>query len=326
MKTMLWEPAIYEHKAALIGRPVGEVARSADLLCEAVLREREVYRADLLTVGMDVYNLEAEACGAQVVGGGRAECPEIRTPLWSLEDLPRRLELPDIPRAGRCEMVLEAAGRARERIGNECALRVAASGPVSIASKLVGLEDVVTALALGQTRAERLLEFATELAMSWCDAIRAAGLEVILFDSAASPPMISPLLYAHQVTPLHERLMRDLEGSGQQERPLIIGGNTVPILDELAPTGATMLICDFNCDARDFAELLPADQLRVRRNADPGVFLADQGTIEAAAGKLARDLSLFDHPIAGTGILPYQTDPDRFWLFRRKVEELLDTP
>jgi hypothetical protein len=132
--------------------------------------------------------------------------------------------------------------------------------------------------------------------------------------------MISPLLYAHQVTPLHERLMGGLESSGQQQRPLIIGGDTLPILDELVQTGATMLICDYNCDARDFAELLPADRLRVRRNADPAVFGADDRAIEEAAGKLADDLSLFARPIAGTGILPYETDPERFWLFRRKVD------
>jgi hypothetical protein len=34
-----WEPAIYEHKAALIGKSPAEVANSADLLTEALLKE-----------------------------------------------------------------------------------------------------------------------------------------------------------------------------------------------------------------------------------------------------------------------------------------------
>ena len=41
-----FEPAIYGHKAALIGREPREVAMSAGLLAEAVLKEHEVYRAD----------------------------------------------------------------------------------------------------------------------------------------------------------------------------------------------------------------------------------------------------------------------------------------
>jgi hypothetical protein len=36
-----WEPAIYEHKAALIGKTPAEVANSAELLTQAVLKEYE---------------------------------------------------------------------------------------------------------------------------------------------------------------------------------------------------------------------------------------------------------------------------------------------
>jgi hypothetical protein len=59
-------PAIYEHKAALIGKTPSEVAQSEELLVYAALAEFETYRPDLLTVGMDVYNVEAEALGCKV--------------------------------------------------------------------------------------------------------------------------------------------------------------------------------------------------------------------------------------------------------------------
>lgn len=51
---MLWEPAIYKHKAALIGKSPFAVANSADLLTEAVIKEYEIYRADYITVGIDI--------------------------------------------------------------------------------------------------------------------------------------------------------------------------------------------------------------------------------------------------------------------------------
>src|SRR5690554_3774915 len=75
----LFCPAIYEHKARLIGRSVSEVARDSNLLAEAVLAEYETYRPDMLTVGMDIYNIEAEAIGSRVVYSDQKEAvPAIR--------------------------------------------------------------------------------------------------------------------------------------------------------------------------------------------------------------------------------------------------------
>ena len=52
-----WEPAIYEHKAALIGLSPAEVSRSADLLARSLEAEHRAYAADFMTVGIDVYNI-----------------------------------------------------------------------------------------------------------------------------------------------------------------------------------------------------------------------------------------------------------------------------
>ena len=99
--TLPWEPAVYEHKAALLGCAVTEVANSADRLVAALLAEYETYRADYLTVGVDVYNVEAEACGARILDTGAEACPEIPLPLWDLAALPASLPLPEVPAAGR---------------------------------------------------------------------------------------------------------------------------------------------------------------------------------------------------------------------------------
>jgi len=56
-------PAVYEHKAALIGTTPSFLSRDAGLFEKALVREAELYGPDLLTVGCDVYNLEAEAGG-----------------------------------------------------------------------------------------------------------------------------------------------------------------------------------------------------------------------------------------------------------------------
>ena len=62
----LFLPAIYEHKAWFIGSTPSAISRDAGLLTRALLAEYEAIGADALAVGVDVYNLEAEAVGCTV--------------------------------------------------------------------------------------------------------------------------------------------------------------------------------------------------------------------------------------------------------------------
>ncbi|MEK7269574.1 MAG: uroporphyrinogen decarboxylase family protein [Planctomycetota bacterium] len=319
---LLWEPACYEHKARLIGKAPFEVARSADLLARAVLEERRLYQPDFLTVGIDVYNVEAEACGAALHDAGPMACPELAGAIFSLDALPRGLALPAVPGAGRFGMLLEAGARVRDAVGAAAKVRVGITGPLSLAAKLAGLEPVIMGLAEGNEPASRLLEFSTALGEAWAGALQRAGLDGIVFDSIASPPIISPAMYARCILPLHKRLLGALEKGGQAERALVIGGRTAALAKDLVAADATMLVCDFPADARAFAAALPgAPRVRVRRNVNPAVLAGPAADLRAAAQGLANDLRLFALPVAGTGILPYDTEPSRVQTFHRLVLE-----
>ncbi|MFW6293607.1 MAG: uroporphyrinogen decarboxylase family protein [Spirochaetota bacterium] len=326
-----WEPAVYEHKAALISRSPAEVSVSADLLVEALIAERRVYQADLITVGIDVYNLEAEALGAEPSAVDPHACPEIRAPLWSLDSLPRELELPRVPDAGRFALMLEAASRFRDHLESGAAtpvrqprVRVAASGPASIAAKLVGAEDLLMGMLTDESAATRVLEFATEVAASWLDAIRDAGHEAILFDSSASPPLLSPELYRRVIAPLHVRLMSLLASSGQRERPLVMGGDTTELVPALLGAGATSIVCDYSVGSEAFAAALasaarsprPAagdvDTLPVvRRNFDPRRLASppESGELAGFVSGLRELASAPAAVVIGTGILAYGQRP-----------------
>ena len=65
-KQPVFMPAIYEHKAWFIDSTPSMVSRDTELLTQALLKEHELIGADALTVGIDVYNLEAEAAGCKV--------------------------------------------------------------------------------------------------------------------------------------------------------------------------------------------------------------------------------------------------------------------
>ncbi len=320
-KPLLWSPAIYEHKAALVGRDVAEVAFSADLLAEASLAEYETYRTDYLTAGVDVYNVEAEACGAVVKATGAKTCPEIIDRLYDIDALPEQLLLPDVDQAGRFAMLLEAGQQVHAKIGEVCGVFVPASGPASIAAKMVGLQNLIMAMAFESESAARLLEFCTKLAEAWCARIRQAGLDVIVFDSVVAPPMISPQMYVRWVQPLHARLGALLESSGQSVRPLIVGGDTTALAVPLVETGANMLICDFPAEAAQFAAALPEGaDVQIRRNVNPQVLAGSDEQLARAGLELAKDMTHFARPIAGTGILPYDANPAAFAKLREATE------
>ena len=322
---MLWEPAIYEHKAALINKPPAEVAYSVDLLTRSILCEYETYQADLLTVGIDVYNIEPEACGARVEATDDTSCPEIAVPPYNLEKLPEKLLLPPIPESGRFQLILDTGRTVKAALPDKCEVRIAVSGPATIASKLVGMEPLVLGLALSQPAATVLLDFCSQLAANWCRVLCESGLTPIIFDSAAAPPMFSPGMYKEHLFPRHHSLMHLLETLGQTSRPLIIGGNTVPLVDQLAQTGATMLICDYGANAADFAQNLPfRKEPAIRRNVNPALLMPEStASLTELAQNYAVDLAKFANPVAGTGILPYNFEAARYHEFKSLVESVL---
>ena len=314
-----WQPAIYEHKAALIGRAPLEVSRSADLMVEALLREFEIYGADYLTVGLDVYNVEAEALGANVMAAAPLACPDLTGPLFDLDKLPATLPQPGIPTAGRFGIFLEAGLRVQAGLGDRSHVRVAASGPVTLAAKLTNPEAIILSLCMEDGQAERLLAFCTQISAQWLRCLRSHNLDAIVFDSMAAPPMFSPELYARHVLPLHQHLMTILRESNQQERELVIGGNTAPITRLLSSTGANILLCDYATDAKTFKDAFGDDgALTIRRNIAPTAL--SQADTSIAVQQFTADLARFSHPIAGTGILPYSFEPEIFHRFRQQLE------
>ena len=106
----LFCPAIYEHKAKLIGENVSTVATNSALLEQAVLAEFEMYQSDILTIGIDIYNIEAQALGAKVVFSDKADVvPSIKEKILKDVSEVDKLQMPHIATAGRIPLLLKAS-------------------------------------------------------------------------------------------------------------------------------------------------------------------------------------------------------------------------
>jgi uroporphyrinogen decarboxylase len=303
-------PAVFEHKAWFIGRTPSEVCRDSSLLVSSVLAEFEALKPDAIVVGMDVYNVEAEACGCGVTyfPAPDASIPALEPGAEAIREgmSPGELTIPDPNASGRMTIMLDATEEVFRRIGREVEVMGVMSGPFSLAAALMGPAGLFLAMASEPDRAREVIAFATSVVIAFGKAFASRGLTAALFDSQASPQLISPRSYREFAFEPTRRVIQELMRAGMTHVPLVIGGNTDPILDSYAGTGGNYLLCDGGASVRKFVEVCQASKCAFRRNI-PSDFLLNTSVDEihrrvrdevAAAGR-------YPGFIMGTGVVPY---------------------
>jgi len=108
---MEFSPSVYEHAARVIGASPWEVSRDVELLAEGHIEAFRLYEHRPVVVGIDIYNLEAEAYGAEVSRPSGNGIPAIsRHPYSTTEEL-IALGPFDPKSAGRVPMVIVSRWR-----------------------------------------------------------------------------------------------------------------------------------------------------------------------------------------------------------------------
>ena len=309
---------MYEHAARFVGKSPGEVSRDGELLFQAHRAAYLEYRHQPIAVGIDIYNLEAEAYGAEVELPGGDAVPAIHKPLLaSLED-GLALKPFDPQRDGRIAMVL-AAGQRLKREFPEADVRIPVAGPFSIAFNLRGINGLCEAVALRPGETARLLWQLAENQAVLCRAVAAANLEVAFFESAAAPPMLSPRQFRELELPALRRILEIAADSVGHAVPCIMGGNTYPILNDLLSTGTSYLVSNVETNQRAFVEAVSRTHphVKVRVNMNPGIVACPEP--ERIYREIDRVLAFAGgrpNCLLGTGALPLETPPENIRLIK----------
>jgi uroporphyrinogen decarboxylase len=302
-------PAVYEQKAFLIDDTPSNVSRNADLLYRAIMTEHEVYQADALVIGTDVYNIEAEALGANVqfYEGDDTSIPGIGPGGHAItfgDDL-GGLKIPNPASDGRMPMMLDVARRLA-KMHDTVPVRGALSGPFSLALNIAGPEDVFLGTMLDADYCKALFRFAADVIIEFGKAYLDAGVWTILFDSQASPELFPPDMYEEMVLPETQRIIRALNEAGDPYCPLIIGGNTSLIIDSYLKTGSKQILCDFSADWAAYRSACEREKISVRRNIGPGPI--QNGTpadLEAEAKRYLAEAEGMNGFVMGTAVVPF---------------------
>ena len=302
-------PVVYEHAARFVEQTPWAVSRDADLLYEAHRRAYLEYRHQVIAVGIDIYNLEAEAYGAVVEPCESGGIPAIHQSLWSSMDEGLAVQPFDPARDGRIAMVIEAGRRLKGEFPS-ADVRIPVAGPFSIAFNLRGIGALCEdALQRPEDTAAMLLRLADNQAVL-CQAIARAGLDVAFFESAAAPPILSPRLFRQVELPALKRAMDVAAQAAGHPVPCIMGGNTFPILDDILSTGTTYLVCNVETDQAAFVERVSRTHpgVRIRVNLDPGVVACHEPErIRAGIDRVLAIAGGRPQCVMGTGAMPFET-------------------
>ncbi len=246
---------------------------------------------DIVTTAADTYYM-AEAMGLKVDFHDDA-LPTSRGPVLVRPADAAKLRPADPHHGGRMPVYLEAARGLRRRFLDRIAVRGTGTGPLSLASYLLGPEKLLTTLAEiergeASTEDERglatLMEIASETATRFLNAQIEAGVHLAyLGDSLASCDMISPAMYRRFVQPYHKQVFEGVRDHCRRygaHTLLHVCGDNTAVLDDFAATGADMYEVDSKIDLRTARRTI-GDRVCLIGNLDPAGALLHGSEAEA---------------------------------------------
>jgi uroporphyrinogen-III decarboxylase len=310
-RVIAFSPSIYEHAARVIDRSPWEVSRDGDLLSKGHSEAFRLYEHCPVVVGIDIYNLEAEAYGAPVEKPAGNGIPAIsRHPFGTVKKL-LDLEPLDPKRDGRIPMVIEAA----RRVAEECPradVRVPLSGPFSLAANLVGFESLLCEIQTDPDLVSRILRHLVAGQVAFCQEVARRGLDIAFFESAATPPLLAPQQFKDIELGALVKIMEETSAVVGHPVPCIMGGDTLPILDYILDTGTGYVCCPAKTDQEKFmAKMRGYPDVMVRINMNPAPITSKN--FDEVQKEVDRVLALAENRqkvCIGTGCLPFEANPD----------------
>ena len=320
---MIFLPTIYEHAATLIGKTPSQTAQSAELLAQGQLMAHHLYGHKLISVGLDIYNTEAEALGAQMIYYEDDNLPAVKDIVFPNRAAFERRVLPNPETSGRMPVMLKTADLIAAQVAKDVVVSGSVTGPFTLAAILRGFEEFTMDLIDDIDFAIEQLEFAAQISSEYAGAFMRRGHAAALNDSWIAPPLLSPRLYREHVFPLHKRIIGELLQKWGRPVSLICGGNVSAIASEMARTGTTLLMADWNSDRKLMAKLCAEHDITLRASVEPSLLeRGDKDEMKRCAEVIARDCGGYPRTVVGCGIVTFATPPESVLAFRDIVAAL----
>ncbi|MCX6903666.1 MAG: uroporphyrinogen decarboxylase family protein [Verrucomicrobia bacterium] len=266
-------PLAVHYCARVGGVSLRDYTTNPRLLAECVLRYYERFRPDAVWLSADTW-VSAQAMGA-TVGAEADDQPwgGLGGPLVRTASDIAHIPPPKVESQGRYPLMLEALARVVEALGNE-AFVVACFDqyPFSLAAALMGLDEIMVKLVEDRPMVEALMERCLEYGLAYGRALGRAGADLLSGgDSPAS--LIGPRAYHELALPFEQRLIAGLKSAAQPPVSLHICGDALPLLADMAASGADVLEIDHRVDLAQACRVV-SPEVALWGNLDPVSVLA----------------------------------------------------
>ncbi len=249
------------------------------LLADSVMRYYEQFRPDAVWLSADTW-VTAQAMGAAVsfpgpeqpLAGTGAPCVRSRADI-------ERIGPPDPQRQGRWPLMLEALRLIDGAIGKEAFIVACFDQyPFSLACALMGIQQVMLLLIDDPPLIESLMAKCSEYTVAYAAALAEAGADMLSGgDSPAG--LIGPGFYRQAALPFEKRVIAAVKSRCSLPVSLHICGNALPILADMATSGADVLELDQRVDIAEACRVI-GPEIAIWGNLDPVGLLAQSGPAE----------------------------------------------
>ena len=236
--------------AAAAGMSLREYCTDGEAMAQAHIAAWERYGHDMIDLENGVAAL-ASAVGCTVEFEEDTSPPWVTAPaLERIEDVDQ-LQPIDPSSDGMLPEILKATRLISEEVGDRAFLLAEADqGPFSLATQIVGIEELLIALMepAKHELVRRLLEYTTQQVISYGRALVDAGAHMTgMGDSIAGPDVCSPDQYRQFAMPYEREVVQTLAAESKRIG-LHICGDATRIIDDMVDTGSPLLAVDFKID------------------------------------------------------------------------------
>jgi uroporphyrinogen decarboxylase len=300
----------FQHAAAVAGYTMREYCLDGEKMAAAHIAAWKKFGHDMIDLENGVAAL-AQAAGCQIRFTDEAPPWIIRPALESIEQVDQLKPIDPYQHATLPEIVKATRLLASELGQQVCLLAEADQGPFSLASEIVGPEELLVSLLdpSQEILVHKLLEYAYEQTLCYARALIDAGAHLTMMgESISGPDVCSPDVYRRFAWPYQKRLVDTLRAEGKA-MGMHICGDVTPIIGPAVDTGAIFLQVDYKID-HDVCKRAALGKTTLIGTVDPSGVMA-LGTPDDVVRAARHDIV---HMSAGGGFilspgctLPYTT-------------------
>lgn len=323
---MKFSPTIYEYNSMLCNTTISDVAQSEDKLFYAQMKAFELFKPDIMTIGVDVYNIEVEALGAKIHFFKDNSLPEMKENIISdikeVPDFIKNIDLESLTGLGRIPMFLNVAKKIRNALPKDIEVLCAVTGPFTLAVLLRGYENIIYDIIIDKENVLKLLDFTTAVSQKIAMSYLKYGVQICLNESYICPPLLSPKMFKDLVFPYEKRLINYLHKHRANTVSLVSGGNTETIFQMLIKTNSDLLMADNNCNIDNIMKISSNSNVRIRGNINNSDLLNGEfNKIQNDLQNLFQSLNINNNNLIGCGIIAKDTPINNILKFKSLFNE-----